>query len=316
MSGSRYTPHIFLLVSSLIFGGSYVIAKGLMPDYFNPMQIILVRVSGSLLLFTLLVLVMKKAVPERRDMLRFLISGLLGVTINQTLFFVGLNLSRPVEASIIHTTSPVWVFLIALMGRTEKHSNRRMAGIILGLAGALWMVTGGGRTGLSNDYLNGNLILLGNIFSYSIYLVIVRPLTQKYHPFVVMQWVFLFGWLGALPFCFNSFSGWDIAVMDTYAWFAISYVVIGATFLAFLLVVAGLQRLQSSTAAYYNYLQPLIAAVLAWSWRGEKLSYVHAVAALLIFTGVYLIVRPAGQGNFTAGGRSILFRTKHSRAGK
>lgn len=289
MQHTRY--HIFLLTASLIFGANYVIAKGLMPDYFSPMQIILVRVTVSVLLFSLLVFATGRKQPEKKDMLLFAICGLLGVTANQALFFVGLELSRSVEAAIIHTTSPVWVYLIALLGRTEKHSNRRMSGIILGLLGALWLVTGGFRSGLSPDYINGNIILLLNIISYSIYLVIVKPLTQKYHPFVVMQWVFIFGWIGVLPFSFNSFSGWDISVMDSYAWFAISYVVIGTTFLAFLLVVSGLRKLSSSIAAYYIYTQPLIAAVLAYAWKSEELNYIHGIAAVLIFSGVFLVTR-------------------------
>lgn len=266
-----------------------MIGKGLMPDYFSPLQIIPLRVFISLGVLSILVVILGLKAPARRDLPRLALAGLLGVTINQTLFFIGLNLSRPVEASIIHTTGPVWVLLIALLSGSERYDRRRITGILLGLAGALWMVSGGGRTGLSPDYLYGNLILLANIFSYGIYLVLIKPLAQRYHPLLLMQWVFLFGSLGVIPICWNSYSGWDIAVMDAYGWFAITYVVLGATLLAFLLVTIGLKSLPSSTAAYYNYIQPLIAAMLAWWMRGDRPGYVHAVAAVLIFTGVYLV---------------------------
>jgi drug/metabolite transporter (DMT)-like permease len=291
MKKTKLQAHLFLLTASLIFGANYVIAKGLMPDYFSPMQIILARVSISVVLFAFLVLITGKQLPEKKDMLLFAFCGLLGVTANQTLFFVGLNLSRSVEAAIIHTTSPVWVYVIALISRKEKYGTTRSIGIMLGLLGALWLVTGGGRTGLSKDYLNGNLILLLNILAYSIYLVIVKPLTRKYHPFVVMLWVFVFGWMGALPFTWNAFEGWDRAVMDAYGWFAISYVILGTTFLAFLLVVTGLRKLSSSTAAYYIYTQPLIATVLAFFLLDASLNYIHTIAALLIFSGVFLVIR-------------------------
>ncbi|HRY98318.1 MAG TPA: DMT family transporter [Bacteroidales bacterium] len=283
------SPHLYLLAASLIWGGSYVIGKGLMPGYFTPIQIIPLRVVISLGVLTLLTSLQGMKAPLRRDLPRFALAGLLGVTINQTLFFIGLNLSRPVEASIIHTTGPVWVLLFALVSGSEHYDGRRLLGIMLGLAGAAWMVSGGGQTGLSPEYLYGNLILLANIFSYGLYLVIIRPLAGRYHPLLVMQWVFLFGALGIIPYSWNSFSGWDIGVMDAYAWFAITYVVLGATLLAFLLVTIGLRKLPSSTAAYYNYLQPLIAAMLAWWMRGERPGYIHAVAAVLIFTGVYLV---------------------------
>lgn len=292
----RISPHLLLLAASLIFGANYVIAKGLMPDYFSPMQIILLRVSISVVLFGLLVFFTKKGLPDKKDLMLFALCGLLGVSANQALFFIGLSLSRSVDAAIIHTTSPVWVYVFALLAKGEKHSSQRMVGIILGLLGALWLVSGGGKVGLSGEYINGNLILLINIISYSIYLVLVRPLTQKYHPFVVIFWVFVFGWIGVIPFSYNSFAGWNPVVMDSYAWFAITYVIIGTTFLAFLLVVSGLQRLSSSTAAYYIYTQPLIAALLAYFWKSEALSIIHLVAAILIFSGVFLVSwKPASR---------------------
>ena len=106
----RLLAHLALLVVAFIYGGNYLVAKGLMPDLVGPSGFIVLRVTGALVLFGLLILARPEKV-DRKDLPRMLFCGLTGVGINMLLFFNGLNTTSPVNASLIMTVNPILVLL-------------------------------------------------------------------------------------------------------------------------------------------------------------------------------------------------------------
>ena len=117
----RLLAHIALSVVALTYGGNYLVAKGLMPDLVGPSGFIVLRVTGALVLFGLLLLVRPEKV-ERKDLPRMAFCGLTGVGINMLLFFNGLNATSPVNASLIMTVNPILVLLASavMLGRPSS----------------------------------------------------------------------------------------------------------------------------------------------------------------------------------------------------
>ena len=103
---SRLLAHIALFLVNVIYAANYLIAKGIMPDHVQPSGFIFLRVLGAAFLF-FIVFLFKPEKIEKKDMPRLIFSGLFGVAINQLLFFNGLNLTSPINASIIMTSSPI-----------------------------------------------------------------------------------------------------------------------------------------------------------------------------------------------------------------
>ena len=106
---NQLKSHISLLAAAMIFGANYRISKGLMPDYFTPEQLLFFRMAGAFVMFYFFALFTVNEKVDRNDLWRMAIAGFFGTTLNQLLFFIGLNLSTPVDMAIIHVTSPIFV---------------------------------------------------------------------------------------------------------------------------------------------------------------------------------------------------------------
>jgi drug/metabolite transporter (DMT)-like permease len=128
-----------------------------------------------------------------------------------------------------------------------------------------------------------------NAASYAVYLVMIKPLMQRYRPVIVVRWVFLFGLMFVLPFGWEQFSEIDWSRFTGTDYTAVAFIVICCTFFTYLWNMYALQVLSPSVAGAYIYLQPLFAAIISVIWAGETLSWVKVGAACLIFSGVYLV---------------------------
>jgi len=287
--------HIALLTAGLIFGANYWIAKGLMPDWFTPAQILFLRISVSAVLFWLVGLAYPKDPLTKNELLRIALCSLLGVVLNQYLFFEGLRLSHPVQTAILHTTSPIFVMLFASLIIGEKTSWSKIIGIALGSVGAVSIVLQKADVNFSTDTLTGNLFIMGNIVSYSLYLVLIKPVMAKHNALTVIKWAFLFGFLFSTPFTAGTLSKIPWSAMPDTILYSISFVVFGATFLAYLLTIYALKFLPALVVGFYIYLQPLLAGFIGWMFYRDKPTIVNFIAAVLIFTGVYLVNRPAKE---------------------
>jgi len=288
----KLIAHLALFAVALIYGLNYIIAKGVMPDYIQPRGFILLRAIGATALFWVSGLILSPKIKiKRKDVPRFIICGLFGVALNQTMFFEGLNITTPISASVIMTSNPIMVLLMSAIILKVPLKLSRFIGIGLGISGALYLITRG--VSLHSIFKSGeslgNLLILLNAASYAVYLVLVKPLVAKYKAITVIKWVFTFGLLIMLPVGYGQLSEIEWAVMPADMIYSTVFVVICTTYLAYLLNVFALQTVTSSTVSFYIYLQPLIATVVAVALGKDHLTWSLLIAASLIFSGVYLV---------------------------
>lgn len=298
---SLLRAHLALLLVNLIYGANYLIAKGLMPDLIQPSGFILLRVLGATTMFWAVRVFYKHQPIAAADFIRLALCGLFGVAGNQLFFFNGLNLTSPINAAIIMTANPILVLIMASLLIGERISKVRVLGIAFGAAGAIWLILlSADGSKLSGHWL-GDVMILINAASYAVYLVLVKPLMQKYSPITVISWVFLIGSVFVLPFGWNQF--WDIEWSRFSAGNLTSaaFVVIGTTFFAYLLNIFAIRIVSPSVVSSYIYLQPLVASLFAglFAWLGwTAIDYTGGItiakvtSAVLIFAGVYLVSKP------------------------
>jgi drug/metabolite transporter (DMT)-like permease len=289
ISKTNIKAHAALALATMIFGVNYWLSKGLMPDYLQPRQLVLLRIAGAGLIFWLLAFLQKNEQVKRSDLLRIAMAALFGTTVNQLLFFIGLNLSTPVDVAIIHVSNPVFVLVFAAVLIKERISAFKIAGILLGAGGAVVLITYRGNISFGSHTFAGNLLALLNTMAYAIYLVIIKPVMNKYSSITIMKWVFLSGTLFTLPVTITSAVNISFAEFAAFNWFSLFYVIIGTTFGAYLLTIFALRHVEAGVVSYYIYLQPVIATVISF-WLGVQLvSWQHGLAAAMIFLGVYLV---------------------------
>ena len=286
---SKFKIHSALLIVGLIYGANYSIAKVVMPLYIGPFGIIFIRVIiGTILYWGIDWLAGPENIKYKRDYLQFAVLAIFGVAINQLMFFKGLSMTTPISASVIMTSSPITVLIVSYFLLKEKITVNKLIGIALGAAGAVLLIGIDGFK-LDNDTFVGNLFILINAVSFSIYLVMVKPMMYRYKAITVIKWVFLFGMFMVIPFGLEEFLLVDWSSLPNEAWLSLGYIIIGTTFIAYLLNTWALRFVNPSLVGYYIYLQPVFSTLVAVSFRGDKLTVTEAIYSLLIFIGVYLV---------------------------
>lgn len=286
--------HIALVAVGLFYAVNYIVAKGIMPDYIGPSGFIFYRVFGATILFWIVHRFISKEKILREDYPRFIQAALFGVAINQLFFFNGLNMTSPLNASVIMTSNPILVLLAAAVILRERITVYKVAGISLGLVGSLSLIVLPVLLGFSEvewragDPIGDGMVLI-NALSYGIYLVTVKPLMAKYQPMTVIKWVFTFGCVMVFPFGYDQALEVDWANMPNEILWGVVYVVVGVTFLAYFLNVYAMKTVSPSVVSAYIYLQPVLAGTMSIALGMEEIHWVKILAAVMIFSGVYLV---------------------------
>lgn len=282
--------HLALFTVAMIYGANYTIAKIVLDgEHIQPLGFILLRVIVGTFLFWCFHVLMVRERLRRKDMGKVILCSVFGVAINQMFFFSGLKWTTPINASLIMTTTPILVLIVSAMLIGERITNRKILGITLGATGAILLISYGEKIAFGGQRLIGDLLILINASAYGIYLVLVKSLMEKYHPVTVITWVFTFGCLFVFPFGIQDLFevNWD--TFDNTIWLAVIYVLLGTTFLAYLLNAYALKLANASLVSVYIYLQPMLASLIAILSGKDHINAPKLSAAILIFVGVYLV---------------------------
>ena len=263
-----------------------------MPHYVQPLGFIIFRVGGAALLFWLISIFGPKEKIEKKDYTRMLGCAVLGMGVNMMVFFKGLSLSTPINSAVLVTTTPIIVLILSAVIIKEKISSRKIFGISIGLLGALGLILFSSeiRQDAPNIPLGNFLIFMNSVF-YGTYLITVRPLLDKYHPFTFMKWLFTLGLFLVLPFGYQEFVQIDFVNLPSEAILSILFVIIGTTFCTYLFNIFALTQLRASTLSAFVYVQPLLGIGYAVLTGQDSLTTIKILAASLVLLGVYLASR-------------------------
>ena len=132
---------------------------------------------------------------------------------------------------------------------------------------------------------------------YALYLVLIKPLVGKYHTTTILKWVSFFGFIFILPFSVKPALEINFAAITAMAWLGILYIIILNTFVAYLLINFALKSVSATVVSYYSYLQPVIASVMSVTVGQGGITAPKILAALLIFTGVWIVSRSNNREN-------------------
>lgn len=289
----RFAAHIALIIVNLIYGVNFLVAKEVMPAYIGPSGFIFIRVSATLVLFLLLYAgVLREKIDWKSDWKRFVLCGITGVTVNQLLFYEGLNYTTPINAALIFTSNPILTLIVSALILKERITPIKIVGILLGFGGAITLILfSRGGFDLRSETSLGNLLVLINALSYAFYLVLVKPLMKKYKPLTVITFNFFMGMIFVAPFGWPQFSVIAWETFTPFIWGCVLFTVLGTTFITYLFSVFALKTLNPSSVSIYVYIQPVTAAVTALILGKDQLSLELVICTLMIFSGVYLVIR-------------------------
>jgi drug/metabolite transporter (DMT)-like permease len=281
--------HLSLIAANIIYGVNFSIAKSVMPDFIKPLALVSFRSLLTAGMFWNTSLFMPKEPVNKKDLIFLFGCSFFGVVLNQILFLAGLNLTSPINSSIILSTNPIFAFVFAALILREKISFLKGSGLAMGLSGVLLLILQNGKPDIQSSTFLGDVFTLANTISWAFYTVIIKRMLEKYHPITVMKWTFLFGMLTTIPAGYTQWSTMDWSSIPVKGWLGIFFVVIFATYLGYLLISFGLRRLSPTVVSTYTYTQPVIAAYIASMFGQDHIDIVMITSALLIFTGVFVV---------------------------
>jgi drug/metabolite transporter (DMT)-like permease len=279
--------HLTLLVVQVIFGTFHVVGKAVLFEM-PPLGLAAVRVGVAAPLLALYAWRHDRVVPRGRELLHLAVLGGLGVMANQVLFVLGLQHTTATNAAILMVSVPVFAVAAAALLRVERIGPRRLLGIALAVAGAAVLLDPR-RLAFGRASLLGNALILANALAYSLFLVLQRPVLQRLPWRTVIAGSFVFGGAGVLAVAWPDLVALPGAGIPPLAWAGALYIALIPTALAYAASTWAVLRSSPALVAAYNTVQPLVAAVLAAAFLGERFGWAEAAGFALIAAGLFRV---------------------------
>ena len=291
MSKKVLSGHVSLLIANIIFGANNPIARVLMPEIIDPLALTFIRFSGGMILFWLVSLFFKREQVPAKDKFLLFCASIFALSFNQLPFFKGLSMTSSVDASIVVTMLPIVTMVFSALILKEPITQLKVVGVLIGAAGALLLIFSEQIEGLSSGNMMGNLIVFSATVSFALYITLFKRLIDRYHPVTIMKWMFLSATITGLPFSYTSLIATDFTTLVMADWVKIGFVVFFATFTGYLLLPIGQKTLRPTTLSMYNYVQPIVASLIAILIGMDRLGYEQIISSVLVFSGVYIVTQ-------------------------
>lgn len=283
--------HLALLLCNIIWACDYPFYNLVLSKYVAPIALVTASLCAAAL-FSLVPLLWSKAKPiARKDIKTMIGAALLIGVIRKVLLMYGLSRTSPIDGSIIDTIVPLLVLVVSVLLGMDRFTKLKVAGLALGMAGAVAVVLTGISAAHTHSHLWGNILILLCACVTSLYMVWFKRLIAKYRITTVLRWLYCTAAIVALPFGLRAIIHTDYAAIAQHALFPTLFVLIVPTYLPNLMLNYALKTVQPTVSSIYTYLQPVLAIAMSVAMGLDKLHLDTVIFALVIFTGVALVLR-------------------------
>ena len=286
-------PQLAVLAAVTLWGVSFVATRAALAEI-SPIPLVFTRFAlGTALLLTLLTVRRRLKIPPRESWPALAAMGFLGIFLHQMLQAHGLTLTTAVHTGWLIGLIPIWSALLSAAVLRERFDSTKVAGLLLGFAGAALVVTRGKLSGgfLSLPTTRGDLLILASTLNWAVYSVVGRRTLARLGSARATAFAMLAGWAMLAPF-FAFRAGWrEYARVSPAGWGAILFLGIGCSGLGYLFWFAGLEKLETSRVAAFLYLEPLVTLAAAVVLLGEPVHWTTLAGGAIVLAGVFLVQR-------------------------
>ena len=299
MMNDKLSGHLSIAAAYTIFGLNIVFCKDIAnSEVVAPEVLFTLRAIGASALFWLISLFLPKERIEKGDSLKIVAASFTGLFVPQMTFLMAITMSSSIDTAVLGTLGPIFTMFFAFLFLGEPITGRKAGGVALSFAGVIFLIFNSVHSGgASSSSPLGIALLLLNSISFSFYLGYFRPLISKYSVVTFMKWMFLSSLLLSLPFSFKGLISTDFAAIPAGIRWEIGYLIVFATFFAYFLIPFGQKRIRPTLVSMYNYLQPIIAAIVSIAIGMDSLTWQKILATAFIVGGVVLVSRSRAAQN-------------------
>jgi len=285
--------YLFLAVTILIWGNSFVIVDIAISDGAIPTVIAMGRWIVASAIFGLFLLWKKPKGLDKADVRIFLILAFIGVGVYYIFQYYGVKLAGPAISAILVTLlCPIMIFLMSYLRLGERISAAQKLGLGVSAVGSYFVITDGTVEFLSNwEALLGGLFGVICAIFWAVYTVEGKKLVRKYDPFVSTAYIALMGTLMLTPLAAID-AGFNQPMVFPLSFFiAILYLGVLCTVVGYVFWFRALTGLSASSTGATLYFEPLVTVIFAWLILGEGIGWIAALGGVLVMVGVVLVSR-------------------------
>jgi drug/metabolite transporter (DMT)-like permease len=288
--------YLGLSLTVIFWGASFVALKVLLREL-GPAAITVVRFGvGTAFLWIVSAARGHLQRPTKRELLWLAGLGFSGIALHQWLQATGLQTASATVTSWIVASIPVFVALLGWLVLREKMGRGLVGGILLAAGGVTLVVSGGDLRGLiaGTTGTPGDVLIVFSALNWAAFTILSKRFmrTSSLRPATMMLYVMGFGWLFSLAWLGVEGGGEAILRMSAEGWWAMGFLGLACSGLAYLFWYDALDRIDATQAGAFLYFGPLVTAALAWPILGEPIGAAMLAGGAAILIGVWLVNRP------------------------
>lgn len=285
--------HILAIVTSAIWGTTFISSKFLLLEGLSPAAIMVLR-------FVVAYLLMLPFVRGEwfcrsvKDELKMVALGITGGSAYFLLENTALLYTQASNVAIIIAATPLLTMLtVNLLNKGQRASKRLYAYSLLSLAGVAMVILNGNFILKLNPM--GDLLTFGAVVTWVIYSIIIANLQDSYSSMMITRKIFFYGIVTLLPYFLIEPWGvtWEM-LSRPMVWGNIAYLGVLASLVCYAAWNIVLKRLGAVDATNYLYINPIVAMITAFMLLGERITPLAIVGTAFILVGVYLAEKKRG----------------------
>lgn len=275
-----------MLVTSLLWGGNFVVAKTLVA-HASPMTLTLVRwLIAVIVLLPLVWWKEKRLVPAKAALVPLFLMGITGVALFNIFQFLALERTTSTNAGLISTMNTMSIALFSFAFLKEKINGWQLLAMVLSLIGVFLVLSKGDWQLLWHFQLNtGDLWMVAAVCVWGLYSVCSKWAMQTTSPLMATLYAGLFGVLILVPFTITDFTFSEI---DSSFILSLLYTGVISTVVCMVFWNIGVQQLGATTSGIFLNFNPIFTALLAFLFIGEQLSWLQGIGGIIVILGCYL----------------------------
>ena len=284
--------HLCLFCSGAFWGLMAPVGKDAMMHGIDGIDLVSFRVLGGAILFWLTSFFTKKEKVPVKDIFLFGAAGIFALVFNQCSYTIGLNMTSPSNSSIMTTSMPIFAMVLSFLILKEPITWKKLVGVLMGCVGAIIIITTSATSGNAKvGNIWGDLLCMSAQLSFALYLALFKNLLSKYSLFTINKWMFTWATIVIWPFTIGRVGAIDFASVPMSTWWEAGYVIFFGTYLGYICMMIGQKTLRPTVVSVYNYVQPVVSVSVSVMASLAVFKGMQAFAALLIFSGVWLVVK-------------------------
>lgn len=288
MQKEKLKGHLAIAGAYTIFGFNVLFNKDIAnAGVISPTVLFSLRALGASAIFWFVSFFLPEEKVAKGDLPKIALASMVGLFVPQLTFLYAITMSTAIDTTIMGTLGPIFTMIFAFIFLKEPITLKKAGGVMLSFAGVLFLIFNSVYSGgAASTSTGGIMLLLINSISFSLYLGMFRPLISRYSVVTFMKWTFLFSLLASLPFSLGGLQEMDFSAINGRVWSEIGFLIVFATFVAYLLIPMGQKRIRPTLVSLYAYIQPVIAAGISITTGVDALNWQKVLAIVLIAGGV------------------------------